>query len=153
VGRGTGVDDAGLARKIAVVEQALRVNEPDPGDALDVLAKVGGFEIGGLAGAVLAAAAHRCPVLVDGFISTAAAMLAVQLAPAVRHYLIAGHRSQERGHDFMLSWLGLDPLLDLGFRLGEGTGAVLGISLVEAACKILGEMATFEEAGVSGKDA
>jgi nicotinate-nucleotide--dimethylbenzimidazole phosphoribosyltransferase len=149
VGRGTGVDDAGLARKVAAVERALDVNRPDPDDALDVLAKVGGFEIAGLAGAILAAAAHRRPVVIDGFISTAAAMIAVGLAPAVRPYLIAAHRSQELGHHLMLEWLGLAPLLDLGLRLGEGTGAVLGLSLAEAACRILGEMATFDEAGVS----
>lgn len=151
VGRGTGVDDAGLARKIAVVEQALAINRPDPHDALDVLAKVGGFEIGGIAGAMLAAAAHRRPVVVDGFIATAAAMIAVGLAPPVRPYLIASHRSQERGHHMVLGWLGLEPLLDLDLRLGEGTGAALGISLAEAACKILAEMATFDEAGVSGR--
>ena len=151
VGRGTGVDDAGLARKIAAVQRALTANQPDPADALDVLAKVGGFEIGGLAGAILAAAARRRPVVVDGFISTAAAMLAVGLAPQVRPYLIAAHRSQERGHAVMLEWLALDPLLDLGLRLGEGTGAALGVSLADVACKILREMATFGEAGVSGK--
>lgn len=149
VGRGTGVDDAGLARKIAAVERALAANRPDPADALDVLAKVGGFEIGGLAGAILAAAAHRRPVVVDGFISTAAAMIAAGLAPQVKPYLIAAHRSQERGHALMLDWLGLDPLLDLDLRLGEGTGAALAFSLVEAAARILREMATFDEAGVS----
>ena len=151
VGRGTGVDDAGLARKQAAVERALAVNNPNPHDALDVLAKVGGFEIGGLAGVILAAAAHHVPVVVDGFISTAAAMIAVGLAPQVRAYLIAAHRSQERGHQIMLEWLGLEPLLDMDMRLGEGTGAALGICLAEAACKILGEMATFGEAGVSQK--
>jgi nicotinate-nucleotide--dimethylbenzimidazole phosphoribosyltransferase len=149
-GRGTGVNDVGLARKVAAVQRALEVNRPDPADALDVLAKVGGFEIGGLAGAMLTAAAHRRPVMVDGFISTAAAMVAVVLAPQVRPYLIAAHRSQERGHRIMLEWLGLEPLLDLDMRLGEGTGAALGIHLAEAACKILGQMATFGEAGVSG---
>jgi nicotinate-nucleotide--dimethylbenzimidazole phosphoribosyltransferase len=148
-GRGTGVDDAGLARKVAAVQRALAANQPDRGDALDVLAKVGGFEIGGLAGAILAAAAHRRPAVIDGFISTAAAMIAVGLAPQVRPYLVAAHRSQERGHALMLEWLALTPLLDLDMRLGEGTGAALGISLAEVACKILGEMATFGEAGVS----
>ncbi len=151
VGRGTGLDDAGVQRKIQVVRQALAVNQPDPTDALDVLAKVGGFEIAGLAGAMLAAAAHRRPVMVDGFISTAAALIAVGLAPAVRPYLIASHHSQERGHGVMLDWLGLQPLLDLNLRLGEGTGAALGVSLAEAACKILDEMATFAEAAVAGK--
>ena len=152
VGRGTGVDDAGLARKIEVVEAAIAVNRPDAGDALEVLAKVGGFEIGGLAGAMLGAAAHRRPVVVDGYISTAAAMIAVGLAPQLKPYLIAAHCSQERGHRIMLDWLGLRPLLDLGLRLGEGTGAALGIFLAEAACKLLGEMATFGEAGVSDRE-
>jgi nicotinate-nucleotide--dimethylbenzimidazole phosphoribosyltransferase len=151
VGRGTGVDDRGLERKIGVVEKALEVNQPDGKDALDVLAKVGGFEIGGLAGAILAAAANRKPVVVDGFISTAAAMLAVTLAPVTRDYLIAAHSSMERGHHLMLDWLHLTPLLDLHLRLGEGTGAALALSLLEASCKILSEMATFGTAGVSGK--
>ena len=113
---------------------------------------MGGFEIGGLAGAILAAAANRRPVVVDGFISTAAAMIAAQLAPAVRDYLIAAHTSQENGHHAMMAWLGVSPLLDLKMRLGEGTGAVLAMTLVEAACKTLAEMATFGEAGVSEKD-
>jgi nicotinate-nucleotide--dimethylbenzimidazole phosphoribosyltransferase len=151
-GRGTGVDDAGLQRKISVIQQALQVNRPDPKDGLDVLARVGGFEIGGLAGAILASAAHRCPVVIDGFISTAAAMIAVSLAPQTRDYLIAAHTSMELGHHLMMDWLGVEPLLDLQMRLGEGTGAALAISLVEAACKILTEMATFDEAGVSEKE-
>ncbi|MGQ9502882.1 MAG: nicotinate-nucleotide--dimethylbenzimidazole phosphoribosyltransferase [Anaerolineae bacterium] len=151
VGRGSGVDEAGLARKVIAVQRALSVNRPDPCDGLDVLAKVGGFEIGGMAGVMLGAAAHRRPVVVDGFISTAAAMIAVAIAPQVRSYLIAAHRSQEPGHQAMLTWLGLTPLVDLDMRLGEGTGAALGISLVEAACKIINEMATFSEAGVSDR--
>jgi nicotinate-nucleotide--dimethylbenzimidazole phosphoribosyltransferase len=152
VGRGTGVDDEGLKRKVTAIETAIKVNRPDPSDGLDVLAKVGGFEIGGLAGAILAAAAKRRPVVVDGFISTAAAMIAVSLRPQVKDYLIAGHCSEERGHRLMLQWLRKEPLVDLNFRLGEGTGAVTAISLVEAACKILAEMATFSEAGVSEKE-
>ncbi len=152
VGRGTGIDDAGLARKVEVIERALAVNKPNPKDGLDVLAKVGGFEIGGLVGVILGAAAHRKPVMVDGFISTAAAMIAIAIAPQVRPYLIAAHRSQEQGHGKMLAWAGLKPLLDFDLRLGEGTGAALGISLAEAACKILAEMATFDEAGVSSKE-
>ncbi len=152
VGRGTGVDDEGLERKIKAVQRALDVNQPDTDDAIDVLANVGGFEIGGLTGAILAAVAHRKPVVVDGFISTAAAMLAVKLAPQVREYLFSAHRSQETGHQIMLEWLELEPMLDLGLRLGEGTGAVLAMSLVEAACKILSDMATFSEAGVSDKE-
>jgi len=151
-GRGTGVDDDGLVRKIKAIQAALAVNQPDPDDALDVLAKVGGFEIGGLAGVILGAAAHRKAVMVDGFISTAAAMVATRLAPAAKPYLIAAHRSQEYGHGMMLDWLGLIPLVDLDMRLGEGTGAAIGISLAEAACKTLAEMATFGEAGVSDKE-
>jgi len=152
VGRGTGVGDTGLSRKIEAVETALAVNRPDAQDALDVLAKVGGFEIGGLAGVMLGAAAHRRPVVLDGYISTAAAMIGVGLAPKLKPYLIAAHRSQERGHRIMLDWLGLDPLLDLGLRLGEGTGAALGIFLAEAACRILSQMATFDQAGVSDRE-
>ncbi len=150
-GRGTGLDDAGLRHKISIIEQALLINKPNPIDGLDILAKVGGFEIGGLVGVMLGAAAHQKPVMVDGFISTAAAMLAVIIAPAVRPYLIAAHRSQESGHNVMLAWLELEPLLELQMRLGEGTGAAIGISLAEAACKLLSEMATFSEAGVSDK--
>lgn len=152
VGRGTGLDDAALAHKVDIVRQALAANRPDPNDGLDLLAKVGGFEIGGLAGAMLAAAAQRRPVMVDGFITTAAAMIAVTLNPALKPYLIAAHRSAEPGHDAMLAWLGLEPLLDLGMRLGEGTGAVLGMGLADAAGRILAEMATFGEAGVDERD-
>ena len=148
-GRGTGVDDEGLKRKIEAIEKAIAKNTPNPEDGLDVLAKVGGFEIAGLAGVILGAAANGKPVMVDGFISTAAAMIAAAIAPAVRPYLISAHHSQEYGHNVMLEWLELKPLVDLDFRLGEGTGAALGISLAEAACKILAEMATFAEAGVS----
>ena len=151
-GRGTGVDDGGLKRKIEVIARALHVNRPDGSDALDVLAKVGGFEIGGLVGVILAAAANRKPVVIDGFISTAAAMLAVSFAPAARDYMIAAHTSQERGHRLMLEWLGLDPLLNLNLRLGEGTGAALAFHLIEASTRILCEMATFDEAGVSDKE-
>lgn len=150
-GRGTGVDDETLARKIAIVEQALRVNKPDPKDGVDVLAKVGGFEIGVIAGIILGAAAHRIPVVLDGFICTAGALIAATIAPMVKYYCIAGHNSAERGHHAMLEYLGLKPLLDLNMRLGEGTGAVLAMNLVEAACRILNEMATFAEAGVSGR--
>ena len=152
VGRGTGVDDKGLNRKIAAIETAIEINQPNPKDGLDVLAKVGGFEIGGITGAILATAANRRPVVIDGFISTAAAMIAVSLCPQIQDYLIAGHCSEEQGHRLMLQWLMKDPLIDLNFRLGEGTGAVTAISLVEASCKILAEMATFSEAGVSDKE-
>lgn len=152
VGRGTGVDDEGLKRKISAVERTLQINQPIPTDGLDLLSKVGGFEIGGLAGAILGAAAHGRPVVIDGFISTAAAIIAVTLAPQVKNYLIAAHTSQELGHCRMTEWLGLTPLLDLQMRLGEGTGAALAMSIVEAACKTLDEMATFGEAGVSEKE-
>jgi nicotinate-nucleotide--dimethylbenzimidazole phosphoribosyltransferase len=151
-GRGTGIDDAGLEKKIAVIEEAIRVNKPNNKDAIDVLAKVGGFEIGGMAGVILAAASHRVPVVIDGFISGTAALVAYGIAPAVKDYMIAAHRSVERGHSVTLDYIGLKPLLDLDMRLGEGTGAALGISIVDAACKILGEMATFEDAGVSEKN-
>jgi nicotinate-nucleotide--dimethylbenzimidazole phosphoribosyltransferase len=151
-GRGTGVDDEGLRRKIQVIERALDVNTPDPDNGLDVLAKVGGFEIGGLAGVILGAAANHKPVMVDGFISTAAAMIAVAIVPRVKPYLISAHRSKENGHRQMVDWLGLKPLVDFDLRLGEGTGAALGISIAEAACKLLAEMATFAEAGVTGKE-
>ncbi len=151
-GRGTGVDDAGLQRKFSVIAHGLEVNKPDPKDGLDVLSKVGGFEIGGLAGVMIGAASKNIPVMVDGFISTAAAMIAVTIDPACRDHLIFAHRSWENGHALMLEWLGVKPLLDLDLRLGEGTGAALGISMAEVACKILAEMATFGEAGVSEKD-
>jgi len=148
-GRGTGIDDLGLARKIHAIQAAIRVNQPDRSDPLELLAKLGGFELAGMAGVMLAAAAHRIPVVLDGFVSGAAALLAYELAPAVKEYLIASHRSVERGHTSILTHIGLTPLLDLQMRLGEGTGAALGISLTVAACKLLKEMATFEEAGVS----
>jgi nicotinate-nucleotide--dimethylbenzimidazole phosphoribosyltransferase len=148
-GRGTGVDDAGLAHKIQIIEQAIALNQPNPADALDVLCKVGGLEIAGLAGVMIAAAARRIPVVVDGFISTAAAMIAVGLVPDVRNYLFSAHQSVEIGHRAMLEHLGLIPLLDLNLRLGEGTGAALAFHLIEASSRILREMATFAEAGVS----
>lgn len=152
VGRGTGIDDQSLERKIRVIEGALELNQPNASDPLDVLHKVGGLEIAGLAGVMVAAASQRIPVVVDGFISTAAAMIAVGLAPRVRDYLIAAHQSVEVGHQAMLKHLKLAPLLDLHLRLGEGTGAALALHLVEAAARILHEMATFDEAGVSDKE-
>ena len=148
-GRGTGVDDATLARKVAVVRRALEVNQPDAGDGLDVLAKVGGFEIGGLVGVILAGAARRVPVVLDGFIAGSAALIAVALAPAARHALFAAHRSAEPGHALVLDHLGLTPYLDLSLRLGEGTGAALFIHLARAAALVWSEMATFKAAGVS----
>ncbi|MCR4309558.1 MAG: nicotinate-nucleotide--dimethylbenzimidazole phosphoribosyltransferase [Deltaproteobacteria bacterium] len=149
-GRGTGIDDAGLSLKVAVIEKALAVNRPDPDDAMDVLMKVGGFEIGGIAGLILGAASLRKPVLLDGFISTAGALIAQGLAPRAVDYMIAAHKSVEAGHRIALQKLGKEPLLDLGLRLGEGTGAALAMPIVEGAVRVLTEVATFEEAAVSG---
>jgi len=151
-GRGTGIADKQLTHKVKVISRALAVNRPDPKQPLDVLAKVGGFEIGGLVGVMLAAAAHRVPVVIDGFISGAAALIATALSPELKDFLIAAHVSAEAGHQLLLRHLGLKPLLDLGMRLGEGTGAALGIFLAEAAARILAEMSTFAEARVSGRD-
>ena len=151
-GRGTGLDDDQLCHKQSVIEKALEVNRPDAGDPLDVLAKVGGFEIGGIAGVILGAAAQCKPIVVDGFIATAGALIAHGLNSSVTDYIIASHRSQERGHTRMQERLGREPLLDLGFRLGEGTGAAMAMNLVDAAARILTEVATFEEAHVSTSD-
>lgn len=150
-GRGTGIDDATFIRKVQAIEKALSINKPLPQDPIDVLAKVGGFEIAGLAGCVLQAGIDKIPVVIDGFIATAGALIATELAPIVKDYIIASHNSQEVGHKVMLDRMGLNPLLDLNLRLGEGTGAALGISIVEASIKILTQMATFAEAGVSEK--
>jgi nicotinate-nucleotide--dimethylbenzimidazole phosphoribosyltransferase len=150
-GRGTGIDDHSLRNKVAIIEKAITVNKPDPKDALDVLAKVGGYEIAGIAGLVLGAALYRIPVVIDGFISTAGALIASELNPLVKGYIIAAHQSVEIGHRTMLDHLEQVPLLDLNLRLGEGTGAALGMSLVEAGVKILVEMATFADAGVAEK--
>ncbi|TMC87415.1 MAG: nicotinate-nucleotide--dimethylbenzimidazole phosphoribosyltransferase [Chloroflexi bacterium] len=151
-GRGTGIDDEQLAHKIQVIEQALARHAPNPGDPLDVLMKVGGLEIAGLVGVIVAAASRRVPIVIDGFISGAAALVAVELNPLIREYLLAGHASVERGHRLILDRLGLSPLLDLKLRLGEGTGAVLAMSIIEAALHAHCEMATFEEAGVSTRE-
>ena len=151
-GRGTGVGDETLKHKIAVIERALLVNQVNRGDPLDVLAKVGGFEIAGLVGVALGAAARRIPVVVDGFISGAAALVAAALDPGIKPYLIASHQSVEIGHRAIWNHLELVPLFDLGLRLGEGSGAVLAFHMVEAAARILDEMATFGEAGVSDKE-
>ncbi len=148
-GRGTGVDDARLRHKVAVIDRALAVNRPDATDPLDVLAKVGGFDIAALAGVILGAAAGRVPIVLDGFITGAAALIAAGLCPAARDYLVAAHRSVEPGHALLLRHLGLRPLLELDLRLGEGTGAVLAMSLVEASLRLLAEMATFRSAGVT----
>lgn len=148
-GRGTGIDEVRYARKVAIVEEALRRLRPDPADPLDVLAKVGGLEIAGLAGLILGGALRRVPVVLDGFIAAAAALIAVSLEPLCGDYLVASHLSVECGHKAALDRLGLQPLLNLDLRLGEGTGACLGIGLVQASIKVLTKMATFDEAGVS----
>ncbi|MGI6551597.1 MAG: nicotinate-nucleotide--dimethylbenzimidazole phosphoribosyltransferase [Bacillota bacterium] len=148
-GRGTGLDEEGMKIKEQVINRALAFHRPDPRDGLDVLAKVGGLEIGALAGVILGAAARRVPVLIDGFISGAGALIAKALKPLSRDYMIASHLSQEPGHQIMLNLLGLKPMLSLDMRLGEGTGAALGFLLVDAAIKCQREMATFAEAGVS----
>jgi nicotinate-nucleotide--dimethylbenzimidazole phosphoribosyltransferase len=152
VGRGTGVDDQGLNRKQAVIRRGIEVNQPDPQDGLDVLSKVGGFEIGGIAGCALAGAFHRRPVIIDGFISTAGALIARAICPTVTQYLLAGHCSAEPGHRHMLNHLNLNPILDLGMRLGEGTGGALAMSIVDGALRIFKEVMTFAEAGVADKD-
>lgn len=151
-GRGTGIDEATRRHKIAIVERALAVNRPDPQEGLDVLAKVGGFEIGAIAGVILGAAAYRIPVLVDGFISTAGAMIAAALAPLSRRYMIAAHRSVEPGHRLMQEHLDLQPIFQLDLRLGEGTGAALAMPVVASAVALLNEMATFSSANVSNKE-
>ncbi|GAC1339585.1 MAG: hypothetical protein NVSMB29_07140 [Candidatus Dormibacteria bacterium] len=153
VGRGTGIDDAGLEHKRRAVRRALEVNRFDLDHPIGVLAALGGLEIAGLVGVILEAASQRRPVIIDGFISGAAAMVAVAAEPRAAGYLIASHRSQELGHTIALDRLGLRPLLDLDLRLGEGTGAVLALPIVEAAVRILNEMATFGEAGVSERGA
>jgi nicotinate-nucleotide--dimethylbenzimidazole phosphoribosyltransferase len=151
-GPGTGINAAGVSHKARIVEKAIAINQPDRTNGLDILAKVGGFEIGAIAGAMLAAAEARIPVVVDGFIATAAAMIAVAIEPAAAACMIAGHRSAEPGHDIALNALGIKPLLDIRLRLGEGTGAVLAMHQIEAAARILREMATFADAGVSNKE-
>ncbi|UUZ97764.1 nicotinate-nucleotide--dimethylbenzimidazole phosphoribosyltransferase [Paenibacillus sp. P25] len=152
-GRGTGIDDARLAHKQAVIRRAIELNGPDPEDPMDVLAKVGGLEIAGLVGVLLGAARHRCPVVVDGFISSAAALVASRLAPGAVPYMIASHLSQEQGHARSLEEIGLTPMLRMDMRLGEGTGAVLAFPLIEASVRIMKEMATFAQAGVSQAEA
>lgn len=151
-GRGTGIDDAGRRHKMEIVRRALELHRPTPTDPLDTLARLGGFEIAGMAGVALGCAARRVPVLVDGFIATAAALCAARIAPRAAYALIAAHRSVEGGHGHLLAALGKKPILDLDLRLGEGTGAALAMSVVDAAIRILREMATFASAGVSGSD-
>ncbi len=147
-GRGTLVNDDVMAKKTAAIATALQINKPDSADGLDVLAKVGGLEIAGLTGVILGAAASRVPVIIDGFISTAAGVVAAAIKPECKEYMIASHLSAESGHKLMLEYLGLKPMLHMDMRLGEGTGAVLGMNLVDAGCRILNEMATFAEANV-----
>ncbi len=148
-GKGTGISDESLLNKIRVIEEGIRVNHPDKNDAIDVLAKVGGAEIGGIAGIVLGAAANKIPVIIDGFISTAGALIAYCIEPKTGDYMFAAHNSVEIGHKSMLEKMGLEPILDLELRLGEGTGAALALLLIEGGLKIYKEMATFGEAGVS----
>ena len=149
--RGTGVDDQRLAHKIAIIRQAIETNQPDATDPIDVLAKVGGAEIAVMMGIVIGASLNRIAVIADGFISTAAAALAVSLCPNTRDYLFLAHRSVERGHTALIDLIGLEPLLDLKMRLGEGTGAALAMNIVDASARVLSEMATFSEANVSDK--
>ncbi|MCS7252930.1 MAG: nicotinate-nucleotide--dimethylbenzimidazole phosphoribosyltransferase [Armatimonadota bacterium] len=149
-GRGTGLDDERYEHKVAVIETALNLHRPNPDDPIEVLSKVGGFEIGALVGVVIACAARRIPVVLDGFITTAAAAIAFRMQPLVQGYMFAGHISLEPGHRLLLDWIGLEPILNLNMRLGEGTGAVLAMHVIDAACKLLSQMATFDEAGVSG---
>lgn len=152
-GRGTGVDADGLKRKVDVVRRTLAVRKLDPADPISILAQVGGFEIAGLVGVVLAGAATRTPVVVDGFIASAAALVACRLAPRAADYLTASHMSVERGHQRLLRELGLTVLFDFGMRLGEGTGAALAIPMLRASCSVYNEMATFDQAGVAEKTA
>lgn len=153
VSRGTGVDAQGLLRKRNAIRHGIEVNRPDRDDGLDVLSKIGGFEIGGIAGCILAGAYNCCPVVIDGLISTAGALVAQALCPVVTDFLFAGHRSAETGHGPMLRHLGLKPILDLGMRLGEGTGAALAMGIMEGAVRVFNEVSTFDEAGVSDKQA
>ncbi|MDD2466974.1 MAG: nicotinate-nucleotide--dimethylbenzimidazole phosphoribosyltransferase [Desulfobulbus sp.] len=148
-GRGTGIDNAMLANKVRVIEKGLALHQPDSTDAIDVLAKVGGFEIGGLAGLVIGAASRGIPVICDGLISTAGALIACELAPAAKAYLFASHNSVEIGHRCMLERMGLTPLLNLDFRLGEGTGAAVAMHLLGAATRVLAEIKTFAEVGIN----
>jgi nicotinate-nucleotide--dimethylbenzimidazole phosphoribosyltransferase len=152
VGRGSGVDDEGLKKKRDAIQEGIRINQPDKSDGIDVLAKVGGFEIGGIAGCVLAGAFHKRPVVIDGFISTAGALIAHVLCSTVTDYLFAGHRSEESGHGAMLNYLGLEPVLDLGMRLGEGTGGALAMGIIHGAVSVFKEVLTFGEAGVPDKE-
>lgn len=151
-GYGTGIDNKGFLHKVDIIKKALKINKPDNKDAIDVLSKIGGFEIGAIAGVILGCAANRVPVVIDGFISGASALIAYLLEPKCRNFMVASHNSKEKGHKIILEYLNLNPLLDFEMRLGEGTGAALAIGICEAAVKILNEMATFSQAGVSQKN-
>jgi nicotinate-nucleotide--dimethylbenzimidazole phosphoribosyltransferase len=148
-GRGTGVDDNQLLNKIAVIKRAIAVNHPDHLDPIDVLAKLGGYEIGAIAGLIMGGAYCRIPVVVDGFISTAGAMIATAMNPVINEYIFYSHLSAERGHKRMLEHLGQEPILSLDMRLGEGTGGAIAMTIIEGAVKIMNEMATFESACVA----
>ena len=150
-GRGTGINDDSWKNKVQVIKDAISLNKPDPSDPMDVLSKVGGTEIGGIAGLILGAATNKIPVVIDGFISTAGALIAYAIEPKTRDYMFAAHRSQEIGHRAMLEKIGLRPILDLDLRLGEGTGAALAMMIIEAGLKIYKEMTTFEEAAVANE--
>lgn len=150
-GKGTGITDESLQRKIKIIEEGIKLNKPNSEEAIDVLSKVGGAEIGGIAGLILGAASNRIPVVIDGFISTAGALIAYCIEPKVKDYIFAAHNSVEIGHKAMLDKMGLIPILDLNLRLGEGTGAALAMLMIEAGLKIYKEMATFGEAGVSSE--
>jgi nicotinate-nucleotide--dimethylbenzimidazole phosphoribosyltransferase len=152
VGPGTGLDRERITSKCRIVEQGINVNQPNAEDGLDVLSKIGGFEIGGIVGIILSAAYHRCPVVIDGFISTAGALVAHTMCPQAIDFAFAGHCSEEPGHRYMLTYLGLKPILDLGMRLGEGTGAALAMTVVEAASRVMQDVMTFAEAGVPDKE-
>ena len=149
-GRGTGIDDISLGKKINAIKKAIEINGPFE-DAIDLLSKLGGFEIAGITGVILSAASHRVPVVIDGFISGASAIVAGEIEPRSKNFIFASHKSVEIGHKVILDHLGLSPILNLNMRLGEGTGAALAMSIIEASSKILNEMKTFEEAGISEK--
>jgi len=151
-GKGTGINDDTWKNKVQVIKDAIALNKPNPADPLDVLSKVGGAEIGGIAGLIIGAAANRTPVIVDGFISTAGALIAYSMEPKTKDYMLSAHMSQEIGHKVMLEKIGLRPIFDLDLRLGEGTGSALAMFVIEAGLKIYKEMATFGEAGVSEKN-
>ncbi len=151
-GRGTGIDDNRLKNKIDVIKDSLEVNKEHLTDPISTLAALGGYEIAGICGLILGGAANKIPMVVDGFISSAGAIVAYKINPVVKEYIFFSHKSQETGHVKFLNWIGEKPILDLGMRLGEGTGAALAMTIIEAAIKIYNEMATFDSAGVSKKE-